>query len=384
MQKYSVKLVLRKNKQNQLGQCPIYIRITINRDTSFITTGHQVPEKAWDEKTERVRDTYAYHKQINTDLAKKKHDILDELVQAAVKGKPLSAEAVKQTQKEKLNNIFSFAENFKKQVANNRSKGTLKNYDKHLKKLEDFAGKDLNFENIDSDFLYKFEDHLRNGGVDNREGKDPNNYIDVIMRTIRKLFNDARKRQLITHYPFDQYEMPKISGGNKPYLTLEELDQWHRFTFETEHPVYKEVALYFLFGCYTGLRLSDWREFVEAKIKERNISLQATKNKAWIAVPLHDRLISTIQEMKKIPLTLVEPTINRNLKVIAKYLKINKKLSTHSGRKTFAVTVCLERGVSAETTAKLMGITLAVFEKNYSFITPDKIQLETAKAWAAL
>jgi hypothetical protein len=44
----------------------------------------------------------------------------------------------------------------------------------------------------------------------------------------------------------------------------------------------------------------------------------------------------------------------------------------------------LERGVSSETAAKLMGITLAVFEKNYSFVTAEKIKLETDKAWKDL
>jgi hypothetical protein len=46
--------------------------------------------------------------------------------------------------------------------------------------------------------------------------------------------------------------------------------------------------------------------------------------------------------------------------------------------------MCLERGISSETAAKLMGITLSVFEKNYSYVTSDKILMETSAAWKDL
>lgn len=386
MQKHSVKLLLKTNKKNELGQTPIYLRIIKDRKVVFISTGYAIPERLWDAKNELVKEGYAFYKQINEDIVNKKQEVLQELVNASVKGRQLSASGVKDLQKGKLNDIFSFAETFSRQAKGKKSDSTIINYEKHLRKLEEFQGsRSLAFEQIDPDYLYSFEEYLRSGkGVSRREGSEGSNYIDAIMRTIRTLFNAARKKGIVDHYPFTQYEMPKVTGGNKAYLSMKELDLWHKFTFETEHKILKEVALYFLFGCYTGLRLSDWKEFSEAKIRERNISLKATKNKAWVNVPLHDRLLQVLQEMKKVPLTLREPTINRDLKKIASYLKINKSLSTHCGRKTFAVTLCLEKGISSETAAKLMGITLAVFEKNYSYVTAEKIQLETEKAWKGL
>jgi integrase/recombinase XerD len=382
MKKASVKILLKKNKEDELGKTPIYIRITANRKTSFISTGHKIQKRYWDEKNEMVKDVHKYADQINRDITSKKKEILDDLINASIKGQQISAKDAKDLQTKKLNDIFQFADQYIIQAKNNKEEGTVENYEKHLKKLEQFQKERvLNFEDITVDYLYSFEEWLRGDGVKRRKGKDPSNYIAVIMRTIRKFFNVAKSRGIISCYPFTQYELPKTSGGNKPYLTLKELAKWHEFTFETENNTYKESALYFLFACYSGLRLSDWSDFTEAKIKDRNISLKATKNKSWVAVPLHDKFIEVIHEMKKVPLTISEPTLNGTLKKIAEYLKVNKSLSTHSGRKTFAVTMCLERGVSAETAAKLMGITLAVFENNYSFITPDKIMLETSKAW---
>jgi site-specific recombinase XerD len=386
MQKAAVKLILKTNKKNALGQYPIYLRITSNRKRSYISTGHNILKTQWDERTESVRPTNVNHEHINTDILNRKKHILDEILQAAINNKFKSASSIKQVVADELRNIFKFSEKLQAEVKGRRSPSTIKNYKKHLKKLQDYAvGTDLLFDQIDPEYLRGLETWLR-ANVKTREGTNPNNYIAAIMRTIKSHFNEAVSRGITNNYPFgkNKYQLPGETSGNKDFLSLAELKKWHEFTFETSHEIYREVSLYFLFACYTGLRLSDWRDFAEGKLRQRNISLQATKNKSWINVPLHDGLIQVIKRMKEIPLTVAEVTINRRLKTLADELKIKKKLSTHSGRKTFAVTMCLERGVSSETAARLMGITLAVFEHNYSFVTAEKIQIETAKAWKDL
>lgn len=385
MQKATVKLLLKNNKKNMLGQFPIYLRITSNGKASFISTGKYIFKNQWDDKTESVKDNHKEYNSINLSIHKQKNEVLDQLLQAAIDKKFKSASSIKQIVADELKNVFKFSDKLIREVEHRRSKNTIKNYQKHFKKLKEYSGDKITFDEIDADFLRSFEAWLRSN-VKNREGKDPNNYIAVIMRSIRSHFNEALSRGITNNYPFgkNKYTLPDETTGNKEFLSLAELKRWHEFTFTTQHEAYKESALYFLFACYTGLRISDWKVFTEAKLRQRNISVQATKNKAWVNVPLHDGLIEVIKLMKEIPLTVSDNTVNKHVNKIAEELKIKKHLSTHSGRKSFAVTMCLERGVSSETAAKLMGITLAVFEKNYSFISPAKIQLETSKAWDGL
>lgn len=76
--------------------------------------------------------------------------------------------------------------------------------------------------------------------------------------------------------------------------------------------------------------------------------------------------------------------VNRTLKDVAEKLEINKKLSSHTGRHSFAITMCLNRGLSSEVAAELMGINLATFVDNYSQITKQKIFNEANKAWKGL
>src|SRR5690349_18562611 len=99
MQKYTVKLLLKKNKKNKVGQYPIYLRITANRQTSFISTGRYIPLKLWDEKAEQVRETHPLAGEINTDIFNRKKEALQGFIHAGVKGKTVSAAAIKKETK---------------------------------------------------------------------------------------------------------------------------------------------------------------------------------------------------------------------------------------------------------------------------------------------
>lgn len=382
----SVALLLKKNKENDKGHFPIWIRITIDRSPRFISTGHYIPSKFWDKKEEKVKDEYAFAKEINTDITQKKKEALQNIVNAGVKNERVTSASIKKMTvlADKKNDFFVFADQYTNLMQAKRSGGTLESWRKHLLKLEKFVGeRKINFEDLTPDYLTQFENYLLGAGVKHR--KEGTNYAFAIMKTIRRFFNAAIKRKLITYYPFGDYEMPEQTAGDKDHLTLKELDAWTKFYNKTTRPDLKESALYYLFGCYSGLRISDWYLFdLKKRVHGDHIALRAKKNNQWITIPIHSRLKFVLSEMKRIPLRLPEPTMNSNFKVIAREAKINKHISSHCGRKTFAVTICLELGVSSETSAELMGITLDTFVKAYSKVTPAKIKTETEKAWKSL
>jgi site-specific recombinase XerD len=64
---------------------------------------------------------------------------------------------------------------------------------------------------------------------------------------------------------------------------------------------------------------------------------------------------------------------NQYLKEIAKVLKINKKLSFHTARHTFATTVTLSNGVPIETVSKLLGHTKLSTTQIYARVIDSKI-----------
>lgn len=382
---YTVKLILWKSGVNEKEEMPIYIQITIQRKTSYIATGHTTTVKNWDPKNQLVKHSHPDHKTINPDLTHRKGQVLKKIVELQVQGKEFSAKSIKTSFAGKdPTNIFNFIDKYCQEVKNKKSDDTIENYQKHRRKLKDFWGSEnLHFEEITVDFLAKYEQHLRST-EDDKKGAG-SNYVHAIWKTLKTWFNAAKKKKLIDVYPFDEYENPVYTDPEKDYLSLDELKELEVFADTTTNPVLKETATYFLFGCYSGLRISDWRKFdINKHVNKNRVQLRAKKNGEPVTVPLSGPLARNIERMRLVPLQIEEPTINEKIKVIAEKIQIEKYLTSHCARKTFAVTMCADNGISLEVCATLMGITVDVCFKNYYRITDYKINKEVITAWSGL
>jgi integrase len=380
--KYSVKLILYTHQANAKGQYPIYIRITINRKQSYISTGHFLDLKYWDKKAEQVRPIHALAGTINADITTRKQTIIKKIVDYQVKGETITAAALKDmaTSKTDLHNIFEFADLFVKEVQHKREAGTLENYRKHMKVLELYHGsRSLTFEEITHEWLVEFEAYLRKPVTGGR-GALGGNYIHVIWKTLKTFFNAAIKRKVITHYPFDTYENPEYEAPDKDYLTTEELDDLEKKLADATDPLVIQTLTYFLLGCYTGLRISDLRKFdFDKHIRDDRLYLRAKKNGEWVTMPVIGRLAEHLPRVKGCPLTRAEQELNRCLKKLIP----SKKITNHCARHTFAITMCGEKGISAETASELMGITLKTCVSAYYKVTNRKIDKECMSAWAS-
>ncbi len=359
---------------------PIYLRITIDRKTSYISTGHYVNPKAWDEKNETVRDSHPQASTINADITHRKTNLLRSIVETKIKDQGVTSAELKTSSisKADLHNIFEFKDQFVKEVKNKRKANTLENYRKHADKLELFHGsRSLNFEDITPAYLQRYEDYLReNVGA---------NYTHTLFKTLKAFFNAARRRGLITNYPFATYENPVYTAPKKDYLSLSELAAWEKYTDEVQNPVYKQTAVYFLLGCYSGLRISDWITFdIKTHVEGNWLKLYAKKNGELVVMPINRPLARNLERIALLPLTIEEPTINEKLKKIAAKLGIKKHITSHTGRHTFAITMCAEQGVSSETCAELMAITIKTCVDNYYKVSALKIKNETMAAWKDL
>jgi integrase/recombinase XerD len=373
--KYSVVLILYKHQANAKGQYPIYIRITVNRKQSYISTGHFIDKKYWDEKAEQVRPGHLQAAFINPDITSRKQAIIKVVVDHQVKGLQITASALKLlvARNTDLHNLFDFAKAYHKEVHHKRSAGTHRQYKKYMKIIEDYHGsKSLTFEEITHEYLVRFETALR---AKNFSG----NYIHNIWKNLKALFNAARKRGVITCYPFNTYENPVYEAPRKDYITLAELDSLEKIADTTANATIKQTATYFLLGAYTGLRVSDWYQFeISEHIKENRLYIRAKKNGEWVTMPVIGRLAQHLGRVKGCRLKITEQEMNRTLK----QLFPGKKITTHGARHTFAITLCGEQGISAETCSELMGITIQTCINNYYRVTNRKIDKECEAAWA--
>jgi site-specific recombinase XerD len=375
--------MLKLNKPNKFGYLPIYIKITIARQTSFIATGIFIPADAWDSKREEIRDKYELAGVINPDLNMRKQDLLRKINEANIMGIPLSAARLKEMSFNKRTgvNIFDFIRDYVIELGSKRKPGTLRNYEGFSRRLEAFnKSKRLMFEEIDSVYLQRFEKDLRkNGGT---------NYPFVIFTVFAMICKAAVRKKLIKEYPLENYEMPVYTPVDKKCLSLEQLKIWEEYIDKTTSRVLKPVAIYFLLGCYTGLRVSDWKTFdIEKNVVKGNkkILVRARKNGELISMNISKPLARNLERMKTAKIIEHTTIINQRLKEIAVECKFkNTKISTHTGRHTFAVTICADQGITCETCAELMGIEIKTCVDSYYKVTGKKIDRETDICWAEL
>lgn len=379
--RYSVKLLLRHNKAKDNGLTPIYLRIIIDQKVSEVSTGYYVPIKNWDEKQQSVKEGHPQAEIINVDITGKKTLVMQKIVEANLQGKPLTAAQAKDLliDRRDLHNIFDFIESYVIDMKAKREEGTLENYEKYGRKLQLFHGsKSLSFEEIDLAYIKRFERTLREEGLDG-------NYVHANLRMLRTFFNAAIKNGVITAYPFNNFEMPEYEQKEKDYLSLAEVRRLEEYADQVTDPTLKQTAIYFLLGCYTGLRISDWFLFdIKKNVHGGTIILRAKKNSEWVTMPVSAPLKRNLKRMAAHPLKISEPEINRSLKDIAPKIKAPKYLTTHSGRHTFAVTICADQGIGLEVCAELMGITVATCQQAYYRVTKGKIAKECHEKWAEL
>lgn len=376
---FTVRLILWPHDKNKYNEYPIYLKVTINRKTRYMGTGYDINKKYWYPKTELVTEDHVNASTINSDIQDRKQKVLNYIVQKNIIGELTTAAEVKSRFVNNINlaNFFDYSEQFIKDLKGKRAESTLENYRKHTARLQLFTGSIFHFEQFTHEFLLRYETHLRL--------KVKDNYINSLWKTYKTIFNSAIKKGITKFYPFTTYENPKYSAPGKEFISIKEMDEIEKIADQTTDSVLKQTAIYFLLGCYTGLRISDWYKFdIEKNVRDKQILLRATKNKEWIAMPVSRRFNRNLRRMRKVKLEIEEPTINRILKELATKAGINKHLSTHCARHSFAITLCSERGISVETCAELMGITVSTCAENYYKVTPFKIFLEANKAWKGM
>jgi site-specific recombinase XerD len=184
--------------------------------------------------------------------------------------------------------------------------------------------------------------------------------------------------------PFSNYKA-KVKDVVRVYLTEEEIQTIINKDFKIERVAM--VRDIFVFSCFTGLAYIDVKQ-----LTKNNISLGIDGDK-WIfknrqktdttskipLLPMAQEIINKyenhpvcINEDRLLPI-LSNQKMNAYLKEIADLCEINKDLTFHIARHTFATTITLSNGVPLETVSKMLGHTSLKTTQHYAKILDKKI-----------
>ncbi len=235
-------------------------------------------------------------------------------------------------------------------------------YECALKKLKNFVAQKpikTTFDRLEHNtkFFQEFADYL----VSNL--KSPNSAWTYFAR-LKVVLNNAVRERIIIQSPAKNIRI-KMREIEKTYLTIDELG----ILVKTKCR-YEIIKLAFLFSCFTGLRLSDikklqWKDIKKDSNNTTTLHFRQKKTGGVEYFPLNqtaiDLMNSTIETPNVFPHpeTLIFPMpyiskIERALYSWKKKAKINKHITFHCGRHTFAVN-SISSGVDIFTVSKLLG-----------------------------
>jgi integrase len=174
-----------------------------------------------------------------------------------------------------------------------------------------------------------------------------------------------------------QYQNP-----DRGFLSQEEVEKLIALQFDNKK--LEQAKDIFIFCCFTGLSYSD-----VANLTKQHIQL-SIGGKMWIKgrrqktdteynIPLLNIPQLILEKYANSPLNdrvLPVPnmvTYNIRLKEVAKLCGIEKNVSSHLARHTFATTIALTKGVPIETVSKMLGHTSINTTQIYAKVINSKI-----------
>lgn len=387
MKELKVTFYLKKNETRADGTVPVLGRIRIGSSMVQFSAKVNVTEKLWDVKSGRAKGKSKAATNVNAEL-----DNLCVAIHSAYKELQLKSDNVLAldvknafqgiaTEQDTLVKHYEYLnEKFYKNVGVNRSVDTYKRYCvalNHLKKFlhKKYKVRDMAFQALNSTFVKSFDLYLR------ADLGFSNHTIVNIMARLHLVIKSAMDNGLIRQDPFIDYEY--ISQPLVARCLSEE-----EFNLILKTPLPKDnmnlVRDVFIFSCMTGLAFSDLRNLTPEHLKQAEdgvwwIHTARKKTGTPCHIPLMELPLQLIKKYKGIsdkgrlfPMLSCSKT-NINLKKIAKICGIERCLTFHQARHTYASLITLSQGVPMDTVRELLGHRDWRSTRIYAHLTQEKI-----------
>jgi len=315
-----------RNRPDKQGLCQLRYYTQDKGSRKYFPLELKLLPKDWDQKKQEVRKS---HKDAGP---------LNKMLSALMAEK----HAAKYLGDEKTETVLfgKFALQCLSRWEKTKSAGTLKSYGSMLRQVNRF-GKPFLHE-VTPSWLHQYEAWSRKDGCSHGGTEKRIAFISTII-------NEALRFELIVKDPFKVYRRPVSINPARVWLTADELESiWN---LKTES-LLKNIRVWFLLACYTGLRYSDVVDITD-KIQEGRLILATTKTGQIVSIKINSKMQSLFDEWPQVPV-YTNQKCNQYLKALAHVCDINKPLTFHVARHTFAVQ-CANKGISMEVTSKLLG-----------------------------
>lgn len=386
-----VLFLLRTRANYESGPAPIYMRVTIEGERFEFATQRKADPEKWDSKAGRlVKSKKEETRQLNNYLDMLQMKVFEAHRELLTIGEEITARKVRNLllgienddSKTLLDVYREHIEEIKALLGKEYAPGTVKRFKAALSSLEAFLQHRKETDVLLSDLTHKFitdyEFFLKS--VRNVE----HNTAMGIIKKLKKIIRICVANDWMEKDPFMNYRV-KIRETNRPFLLQDELEKIIALKFTAERLA--NVRDIFVFCCFTGLAYADAqklrrRDIVIGNDGEKWIHTERVKTDTATRVPLLPQAVKIMESYadhpqcvnqgKLLPV-LSNAKMNEYLKEIADRCEINKKMTFHTARHTFATTVTLTNGVPIETVSKMLGHKTLRTTQQYAKILDQKV-----------
>lgn len=378
------------------GMAPILARITVNGISKEVYTQCRTPVDKWDTAKGRAtgRDKLAY--EVNAyidDFRAKVVEIYRTLQAEGFEGNVLEIKERLQSPGKQakmfLEELTLYCEKRQKEVGVRITQLTSNKYYRLCRYLREYTKQeckkdDIRLSAVSYGYLDGFNTYLQTAHRCHHNGAV--NILDCL----RNFMLYCLRNEWIEKNPFKNYKLKEVAPPPKEHLSKKEIE----LLMEKPMPDLRleNVRDIFVFCCLTGLAFADVKE-----LKREHLTTDEQGN-MWIRKPREKTAVMSTIPLLKQPKAILQKyafdlhcmesgkllpvpsnqKMNAYMSEIATICGLNKKLTTHCARHTFAC-LAVEYGMPIDVLAKILGHTNTNMTRHYAKFSEQLIGREMQK-----
>ena len=389
----SVLFFIKKAKLLKNGEASVCMRITVNGVRAETNIRKSIEPALWNQAKECARGRGYKSVELNNyveQLRMRLHKICAEfeqnneavsarILQERLFGVKKRVEPVRTL----IKTMCGHNEKCRALIGKDYALSTVRHYDNCARYLEQllklkYDVDDIPLSDVNAMLIHDFEFYLKT------TKNCCQNTVIRYMKCLKKIINEAIANEWIEKNPFAgiKFHAKEVS---RVFLSMEELMTIYRKRFYI--PRIELARDIFIFSAFTGLA------FIDVKQLSHEHIVQDGKGNLWIRkcrqktnnmcnIPMLDIPMKILKKYENHPVCqkrgVVLPVpcnqkMNSYLKEIADLCGIEKHLSTHVARHSYATSVCLANGVRLENVAKMLGHSNIKMTQHYAKVLDSSI-----------
>ena len=377
------------SRETETGEAPLYCRLWHESKRKIFSIGFKVTRNRWNQNKQIATGKSEMTQRINTQMEVIKKKLVEIETKLIMEGSEDILEDMYALYIGKTTVSRSFITLFEERYMTAKSMEGIKFKKSTLDKFKDvlelvrayikksYHASDIPMNKVNFKFISGLEDYL----LTVRRQKPVT--INKNMQRVKQVTTYAMKCNYIKVDPFIDHAPLKVEK-ELVFLTTEELHKLESYQFAQERLA--KVRDLYLFSVYTGLAYHEAfalqkKHIIMAFDKKFWIEMKREKTGKGISVPLLPQAMKIMEKYDNggdkeahVLLAISNQKMNSYLKEITEIVGINKKLTHHTARKTFATTILLYNDVPIEIVSKLLGhSSIAVTQKHYAKVVNKKV-----------